>query len=120
MDKLELSLGINDGTNIPYIGNLREQTATIKNFNIYKNFDFFNELIYYKNDNNKDNSYDYNLAISYHYTDDLVFSIKGINILDKARKINYTVLDIENMPNVENIAIPSIDRKVLLTMEYTF
>jgi hypothetical protein len=119
-DKVELSIGYNDASNVPSVGHLMEHTSGIKAFNSYKKYDFYNELIYYKNNYDDNCAFDYNLAVSYHYSNDLLFSIKGINLLDDAHTVRYANLDITNPNDIEYVYISSIDKKILLSMEYTF
>ena len=119
-DKIELSVGYNDVINVPSIGHLVEHNIGLKGFNRYKKFDFYNELLYYKNNYDDSGAIDYNLAITYHITDDLLFSLKGINLLDKAHTVRYSTLDINSIPERKYLYIPSIDKKILVSMEYTF
>ena len=117
-DKIEISVGHNNVTNIPLIGNLKEKTMVLRSFNVYKKFDFYNELLFYKNNYNEKESYDYGIAVSYHHTDDLIISLKGINLLDRSNAMRYTLADIHTVTKI--VDIPSIDKKVLLAIEYTF
>ena len=84
-------------------------------YNSYKKFDFFNMLDYRASysdyDIDVEASYDWTSSIKYHYTQDLLFGIKGENILDKGYKQVYKGL---------SYPIPVFDRKVWLNMEYQF
>ncbi len=83
--------------------------------NSYKKFDFFNMLEYrasYSDYNvNVDASYDWTLGVRYHYSKDLLFGIKGENILNKGYRQIYKGL---------NFPISINDRKIWFNMEYQF
>ncbi len=84
-------------------------------YNSYKKFDFFNMLDYrapysdYGID--VEASYDWTSSVRYHYTKDLLFGIKGENILDKGYKQVYKGL---------SYPISVFDRKVWFNVEYQF
>ena len=118
-DKIEFDLGVNyvEGLPIPF-NNLFQYSAIIRSFNTLGKFDLFNELLYYMDSYKKRDVYDYSAGIIYHKTDDLSFSIKGVNIFDKAKKSEYRFVT----PTMEqqSLSVSSIDRAVIFSMEYTF
>jgi len=95
-------------------------------FNSYQKFDFYNEFIYkeaYENFSkftssstpiSIEASLDWTSTIKYHYSKDLAFGLRGENILnDSYRAIYHTKY-------MQSDAIQTVDRKVLVNMEYTF
>ncbi|MCD6172843.1 MAG: TonB-dependent receptor [Sulfurimonas sp.] len=96
--------------------------ALVQLFNKVGKFDIYNELVYRDSyilvnpltneDIKMDAGYDYTLAISYPVNKKLKVKLKGENLLNKASK---TIID-----TAGEIKIPAIERRGLITMEYTF
>jgi len=92
----------------------------IQVFNRFGKFNIYNELVYrddytldYGAGNVKmDAGYDYTLAISYNLNKKIKIKAKGENLLDKASE---TLMDTTGF-----IKVPAIQRRGILTMEYTF
>jgi hypothetical protein len=119
-DKLELTFGVNKIKELQVYDDSTQYAATLRNFNTFGKFDIFNEVLYYRDDIGKENYYDYSAGVIYHYNDDLSFSIKGTNILDKAKESNYSRLNIQTLKPEKPLKISPIDRKFMMRMEYTF
>jgi iron complex outermembrane receptor protein len=89
--------------------------ANLRLFNVYNDFDFYNELIMrsdYEYLGIKVNaSYDFSLAVKYHVTPDLSLGLRGENIFNSTFKQVYRGV---------SYAIPVVDRKVWANLEYTF
>jgi len=89
-------------------------------FNTIGKFDIYNELVYRDDetvdyglgDVKTDASYDYTLSISYELNKNLKFKAKGENLLDKAIVSQFA-------PD-GSLKIPAVERRGILTMEYTF
>jgi hypothetical protein len=78
------------------------------------NFDFYNELIYRSAYTSIDNvkmsaGYNYSLGAIYKINRRTEVKLKGENLLGRASEVPLS-----------GIKVPAIDRRVLLTMEYTF
>lgn len=88
----------------------------IQLFNKIGKFSLYNELIYrsgYSISNIKiDAGYDWTMSVAYPLTKQINLKLKGENILDKASK---SLIDI----NTKFLA-PSVESKMIMTMEYTF
>ena len=119
-DKIEITVGENHVNNIPQIGSLKQYSVTLRSFNSYNNFDFFNELLYYKDNYENRNFYDYTAGVIYHKSDDLSFALKGINIFHKAKETTYTKLSLTTLEEEKSLSISPIDPSVMISMEYTF
>jgi iron complex outermembrane receptor protein len=88
--------------------------AIIQLFNKFGKFDIYNELIYRSGYTSADNikmaaGYNYSLGIIYPINRKLQIKLKGENLLDKASEVPINGND-----------IAAIERRGLLTMEYTF
>jgi len=94
--------------------------ALVQIFNTFGKFDIYNELIYRADytvdygagDININKGYDYTLAVTYNINKKLKLKLKGENLLDEASK---TPIDPEGF-----VQVPAIERRGILTMEYTF
>lgn len=91
-----------------------------QSFNTLAGFDIYNELVYRNGytlnygagDVKIDDGYDYTLSVAYQLNRNLGVKVKGENLLDKASK---TLID-----NQGFIQAPAVERRGVLTMEYTF
>ena len=120
-DSLLFSLGYIKTTNINVLDNLNKYSAIIRNINTYKKFDIFNEIIYTRDDNYfNDNYFDYSAGVKYHYTKDLTISIKGENILNKAKAITFNRINPDTFEPEEPLKISSIDGVFTVSLEYIF
>ncbi len=121
-DKLEFATGVNIIKNLPMISkDFKQYSSTIRNLNTFGKYDIFNEILYYKDNIYKKDFYDYSAGVRYHHSDDLTISLKGTNLLDKAKTTSYTRQKITNSLEQDTpLEISPIDKKVMITMEYTF
>ena len=94
--------------------------VVLRNLNTYEKFDNFNEIIYDKNSIFKEDYYDYSAGIIYNYTNDISMSIKAEDILNKAVKSGYFIVSPTTFQSQEPLRISPIDRKITLSMDYTF
>ncbi len=92
----------------------------IQLFNTIGDFDLYNELIYRDaytlnygvGDVKIDAGYDYTLSVAYTLNRDIKIKAKGENLLDKASE---SLIDSRGL-----VMEPAIERRAILTMEYTF
>lgn len=119
-DKLFLDFGYRVLDPLPEYGVYKTYFAVIRNINTYKKFDIFNEVVFFQDNIDKKDFYDYSAGARYHYSRDLTISLKGTNLLDKAKETSYTRIDPNTFTQLEPLTISPIDKKVMLTMEYTF
>ncbi|WP_310441891.1 TonB-dependent receptor plug domain-containing protein [Sulfurimonas sp.] len=117
---IEHNFDIDNKIKIEYFRQYREAYysprfgASLQLFNTVGKFNFYNELIYrseYTSIDGIDMSegYDYSLGAIYKLNKQTELKLKAENILDKASKTPINGIDIS-----------ATDRRVLLTMEYTF
>ena len=120
-DKLYMAIGYNHIHNLPmFSDSLHQYTSTIRALNTYEKFDFFNELLFTRDNIENNNFYDYSLGAIYHYTKDLSISIKGTNVLDKARTRSYMRVNPVTFEQETPLNISPIDRSFMATVEYLF
>ncbi|MBI3873630.1 MAG: Plug domain-containing protein [Arcobacter sp.] len=119
-DKLYITAGYNQIDNMPQASITKQYQSTIRNLNTYKEFDFFNEILYFKDSIRKENFYDYSAGVIYHKTDDFSVSLKATNILNKAQTTIYSRTNPTTLLAEEPLKISPIDRRIMLTIEYLF
>jgi len=120
-DKLFIRGSYREVRNTPYaFGALKTYGCVIKAINSYKNYDFFNEFIFNHNNISDADAYDYSLGVRYHYNDDIIVALKGINIFDKARESAYYRIDPKTFTQEEPLKVSPIDREITLSAEWTF
>jgi len=119
-NKLYIDFGLREITNIPIIDKLITETIILRDLHSYNRFDFFNQILIYKDDYENQRFYDYSAGVQYHYSDDLTFSMKGLNILNKAKTTTYIVKDLDTQQPKEILEASAEDKFFMITMEYTF
>ncbi|MFA9374618.1 MAG: hypothetical protein ACERKK_10725 [Poseidonibacter sp.] len=119
-DKFLLSLRHLKTQNMPNSNDGKYSTLILRNINTYEKFDVYNELIFSNNNIDNKNYYDYTLAIKYNYTKDFNISLKGENLFSKAKTTNYDRVDPATSLSQSDLNISSIDKKIILSMEYLF
>jgi vitamin B12 transporter len=88
--------------------------ALIQLFNKIGKFDIYNELVYRSDYRSSDGidmpaGYDYSLGVIYPVSKQLEVKLKGENLLDQAHEVP-----------INGVNVPVMERRGLLTMEYTF
>ena len=120
-DKLFISESYREIQNAPTSsGDFKEYTSILRNINTYQKFDIFNELIYMRNNTSQKNFYNYSLGLQYHYTNDIVVGLKGINIFDDAPQSSYYRVNPTTFKQEEPLRISPIDREFLLNVSWVF
>jgi len=86
----------------------------------YGKFDFFNSLVWHKNSLNHINYFDLTSAITWNISENLSLTLKGENLLDKAKKTGLLRIDPVTMTPMAPLNISPIDKRITLEVEYTF
>lgn len=120
-DNIEFSFEYGNIANLPMMSrHIQEYNTMVRTMNHYDKFDFFNEVLYSSNNIEKKDYFDYTAGIRYHPTEDLTFSLKGTNLLDKAKTTKYYRLDTTTFRPLSPLEISPIDRQITFRVEYTF
>ncbi len=119
-DKLFCSFDYKQTKNLYNLSTIKNYTAVIRNLNTYKKFDFFSELLYNTTNIRNENFYDLSLGIIYNHSENLNLSIKGENILDKAKSTSFSRTDPATLTPLNPLNISPIDRKLTISLEYLF
>ncbi|RLA72164.1 MAG: TonB-dependent receptor [Epsilonproteobacteria bacterium] len=93
--------------------------ALVQLFNSYDRFDVYNELVYRSGvfipslgGYEIDPTYDYTLSVAYNMNKHLSIKAKGENLLDKATN--------SSLDATGSVQVPAVERRGIITMEYTF
>lgn len=101
-----------------------EYKGLLRLTNSYDKFTVFNELIYNYSTLIKKNYFDYSAGVTYQYNDNLIFSLKGENILDKARRDLFRIgernFETGKWISHKPLLVSPIDQKIYFTVEYLF
>ncbi len=88
--------------------------------NSYENFDFYNGVIWHKNSLDWQNYFDLTSSVSWNIDEDLTLTLKGDNLLNKAKKSNLFRLDPTTGSMLEPLKVSPIDQRITLELEYIF
>ena len=119
-DKLFLSFRYMKKDNLPFVDEQNIYGVIVRDIKSYKQFDIFNEVLFYKDDTENKEFYDYSAGVKYHYNKDITISLKGENILNKAKATTYSRVDPATMIKESPLEISPIDRRFTLSLEYLF
>ena len=92
--------------------------VTLRHLHRFQNIDFFEELFYDHDALYDANGYDISCGIQYHVSDDLTLRFKVQNLLDKAQKQYFPVVDAST--GVMLFGAPTYERQFVLGFEWLF
>lgn len=97
-----------------------EYGGSISLYKKFSSIDTYNSLSYVTGKESMADGWNYNATLSYQYSKNLTFFLKGVNLLDKALKSDYTSLNYQTLQLVKLENIDNIDRSIWLGLEYQF
>ncbi len=86
----------------------------------YGKFDFFNSLIWHRNSIDYTNYFDLTSAITWNISENLSLTLKGKNLLNKAKTTGVFRINPLTMTPMTPLDVSPIDRRITLELEYTF
>jgi len=89
-------------------------------FNTYGDFDFYNGVVWHRNSVDWDNYFDWTSSIAWNVNEALTVTLKGDNLLNKAKKTDLYRFDITTMQPMEPLSISPIDQRITIELEYMF
>ncbi|AKF24545.1 hypothetical protein YH65_03420 [Sulfurovum lithotrophicum] len=121
-NKLNLQLYYARYNNIFNLDNLDDISGYFSFFNSYGNFDFYNGLVWHRNSLDWKNYLDWTSTVSWNLTEQLSITLKGDNILNRAKKTKLYRLDVTTQPPtiMEPLSVTPIDRRFTIELEYLF
>jgi iron complex outermembrane receptor protein len=91
-------------------------------FNRYGDFDFYNGVVWHRNSLDWKNYFDWTSSITWNISDSFTLTLKGDNILNKAKETNLYRFDISSgvpVP-ITPLSISPIDQSFMIELEYMF
>ena len=90
--------------------------------NRYGDFDFYNGVVWHRNDIMKRHYFDWTSTITWNMSESFTVTLKGDNILDRANETHLYRWDVSSgMPTpIDPLSISPIDQRVTLELEYLF
>ena len=88
--------------------------------NSYENFDFYNGVIWHSNSVDWKDYFDLTSSITWNFDEDITFTLKGQNLLDRAKATNLFRLDPATGSMLTPLSISPIDQRITIELEYIF
>jgi len=105
---------------IPDIGDINGYNAYMMLSNSYDSFSVYNGLIWNYDSYSKINHFDWTSSISWEVSENLTFTLKGENLLNRAQTYNIFRIDPLNGTYMTPLTPSSFDQRVSVEMEYRF
>ena len=106
--------------NIFNLDELEDISGYFSSINSYENFNFYNGLVWHINSLDWKNYFDVTSSISWNIDEDLTLTLKGQNLLNKAKKTNLFRVDPTAGAVLSPLQITPIDQRITLELEYLF
>ena len=102
------------------IDKLEDFSGYVSFSNTYEKFDFYNAVVWHQNSIDHIHYFDVTSAISWNVSENLTFTLKGENLLDRAKATSLFRISPLNGEFLKPLSISPIDRRLTVEMEYTF
>jgi iron complex outermembrane receptor protein len=88
--------------------------------NSYEDFDFYNGLVWHRNSLDWVDYFDLTSSVSWNMNEDITMTLKGENLLDRAKETNLFRVDPVTGKMLEPLQVSPIDQRIILELEYQF
>jgi iron complex outermembrane receptor protein len=120
-NKLNLQLYFAHYKDIFNLEKLEDISGYLSFANCYEDFDFYNGVVWHRNSINWTNYYDLTSSVSWNVSEDLTVTLKGDNLLNKAKKTSQATVNMATTtPTMGALEITPIDQRVIIELEYLF
>ena len=119
-NKLHLQLYYARYKDIFDLDKLEDYSGYLSFVNTYEKFDFYNAVVWHQNSIDDINYFDVTSSISWNASENLTFTLKGQNLLDKAKETSLFRINPTTGNFLKPLSISPIDQRVTLEVEYTF
>lgn len=121
-NKVNLQLYYAHYEDIFNLDKLEDLSGYISFTNSYENFDFYNGIVWHQNSLDWKNYFDVTSSVSWNINKDFTLTLKGQNLLGKAKKSSLFRVDPTTVPPtmLSPLEVSPIDQRITLEMEYTF
>ncbi len=103
-----------------FLDKLEDYSGYVSIFNSYKKLEFYNGIVWHQNSIDHTNYFDWTSTISWNATENLTLTLKGDNLLDKAKRSDLQRINPLNGTLLTPLSISPIDRRITVELEYTF
>jgi iron complex outermembrane receptor protein len=121
-NRVDLQLYYAHYKNIFNLDTLDDISGYFSLMNSYGEFDFYNGLVWHRNSLDWKNYFDWTSSVTWNISEDVTLTLKGDNILNKAKETNLYRFDISNgIPMLTTpLSISPIDQRFTIELEYLF
>ena len=102
------------------IDNLKDTSAYISHSFSYDKFDFYNGIVWHRNNIDKKDFIDWTSSISWNINKDMTITIKGQNLLDKAKNKPLYRIDTIRQTMLTPLFVNTVDKRVTIELEHLF
>ncbi len=119
-NKVDLQLYYGYYKDIFNLDKLEDISGYLSFTNSYENFDFYNGVVWHSNNLDHTNYFDLTSSISWNIDEDITITLKGDNLLNKAKKSDLFRIDPLKGSMLKPLNISPIDQRIMLELEYLF
>jgi len=119
-NKMNLQLYYADYKNIGNVDELEDLSGYLSFINTYEDFDFYNGVVWHSNSLDWKNYFDLTSSISWNIDEDLTLTLKGDNLLNKAKETYLFRIKPTMYTPLPPLSISPIDQRVTIELEYLF
>jgi len=119
-NKMNLQLYYARYEDIFNLDKLEDYSGYLSFSNSYEKFDFYNGVVWHQNSINNKNYFDLTSSVSLNVNENLTLTLKGQNLLDKAKETSMFRVDPATGNMLAPLEISPIDRRITLELEYLF
>ena len=99
---------------------LQDYSGYLSFMNSYEDMDFYNGLVWHQNSINHKNYFDLTTSLSWNIKEDLTVTLKGENLLDRAKKTYLFRVDPQTHTPLNPLEVSPVDRRFTVEVEYLF
>jgi len=119
-NKIDMQLYYARYDDIFNLDRLEDYSGYFSASNRYEDFTFYNAVVWHQNSINNKNYFDLTSSISLDIHENLTLTLKGENLLNRAKKTNLFRINPANGMMFVPLSISPIDQRITLEVEYTF
>ena len=119
-NRVDLQLYYAGYEDIFQLAHLDDYSGYVSFMNSYGAFEFYNGMVWHRNSIDNKNYFDLTGSVSWNINEDLTVTVRGENILDKAKKTALIRVDPATGSLLTPLHISPIDRRIVFELEYQF
>ncbi len=119
-NRMDLQLYYANYKDIFTLDRLEDYSGYLTFSNTYGQFDFYNGVVWHQNNIDDKNYFDWTSSISWNVHENLTLTLKGENLLDKAKETDLYRVDPATGTLLPPLEVSPIDRRISMELEYLF